>query len=227
VPLDSARYRLALAPQFPLHSLPDENILAVCSLLRPSVFDAASLEKEKELIAELRTQLFRYAPIGPVSLPIPIPDIDLIIADEAASTVLFCELKWIRKPVRSGQIPHRDQEVAKGIRQLGQIREFLAKHPDHLQRHGKLPRRFDEYENIHFLLVARDHWPWIEPAGNIAIVEYGGFIKVLQRAKNLKDAVEGLLDYSWLPEEGRDFVVRFDRFAVNGVAVEAEVFYPA
>jgi len=38
---------LAIAPQFPLHSRPDENILRVCSILRPAIFDPTSLEKNR------------------------------------------------------------------------------------------------------------------------------------------------------------------------------------
>ena len=49
VPLDSWTTRLAVAPQFPLHSRPDENILRVCSTVRPTVFSSTSLEKEPEI----------------------------------------------------------------------------------------------------------------------------------------------------------------------------------
>jgi hypothetical protein len=42
----------------------------------------------------------------------------------------------------------------------------------------------------------------------------------------LKEAMEELLTFNWLPLEGRDFVVKFDRRTVNGVSVETEVNYP-
>ncbi|MGH9664917.1 MAG: hypothetical protein ACRD9L_10880, partial [Bryobacteraceae bacterium] len=77
------------------------------------------------------------------------------------------------------------------------------------------------------LLVARDHWPWIEPKDGVAIVEYGGFIKAMLKAQSLSGALDSLLGYGWLPEEGRDFTVVFKRNIVNGVALESEVFFPA
>jgi hypothetical protein len=40
-------------------------------------------------------------------------------------------------------------------------------------------------------------------------------------------AMSGLLKYEWLPVEGRDFAVRYDKSVANGVAIEPEVFYPA
>ena len=227
VPLDKARFQIALAAPFPLHSLPDENILLVCSILRPEVFDAASLEKEKELIAKLTDELSRYSPQGPIGLPNPTPDIDLMFVDESDATIAICELKWMRKPIRSGKIPHSDADVTKGIRQLRQIRDYLQRYPEHLKRIGKIARPVNEYRRVQYLLVARDHWPWIEPENNLMIVEYGGFVKAMLKAGSLSEALDGLLGYDWLPEEGRDFTVIFERSIVNGVAVDSEVFFPA
>jgi hypothetical protein len=137
VPLDKARFQIALAAPFPLHSLPDENILLVCSLLRPDVFDAASLEKEDELITAFMRELSRYSPAGPISLPAPTPDIDFVVVDEADGTIAICELKWMRKPIRSGKIPYSDEDVTKGMRQLRKIRDYLQRFPKHLQTDRK------------------------------------------------------------------------------------------
>jgi hypothetical protein len=133
----------------------------------------------------------------------------------------------LRKPIRSGKIPYSDADVTKGIRQLRQIRDYLQRFPEHLKRIGKIARPINKYRRVQYLLVARDHWPWIEPENNLAIVEYGGFVKAMLKAKSLSEALDGLLGYGWLPEEGRDFTVMFERSMVNGVAVESEVFFPA
>lgn len=100
IPLDSAKLKLAVAPHFPLHSRPDENILRVCSILRPDIFDATSLQKEPESLVELQKQCPHRALQGRVPVPAPNPDIDLIIADEESSTVVVAELKWLRKTLR-------------------------------------------------------------------------------------------------------------------------------
>jgi hypothetical protein len=227
VPLDSAKLSLAVAPQFPLHSRPDENILRVCSILRPDVFDATSLEKEPEILADLQKRCPRHALQGPVPMPKPTPDIDLIITDENSSTILIAELKWIRKTLRPVEIIGRDDDVLKGMKQLEKIRRFLMDNPDHLSARGKLPRRFNDYEHIHYLLVARDHWLWVEPADGIAILEFEAFLTALSRSENLHSAISDLLTYEWLPVEGRDFTVQYDRATANGVSIESEVFYAA
>ena len=226
VTIDGANGTLALAAPFPLHSRHDENILRVCSQRRPLVYNVTSLEKESEMLAELqRGAGGRYAADGPFPLPEPIPDIDLIAADERSSTVVIAELKWIRKTLRPAEIPDRDAEVLKGIGQLLAIREFLAGTPAHLSSQGRLPRPVNQYEHVFYLLVARDHWRWVEPRDGIAIVEFSPFERALARSNDLHEAMIELLRYEWLPVEGKDFFVRYDRATANGVSLKSPVFY--
>lgn len=225
VALDSRGRTLAVAPQFPLHSRADENILRVSSTVRPKEFDVSSLSKEGEMLASLIKACSRYAPQGPISLPKPIPDIDLLLSDEESSTVLLAELKWIRKTVRPVEIKDRDAEVLKGINQLRQIQSFLREHPEHLSGSDKLPKSVNEYKNVRYFLVARDHWLWIEPSDGIAIVEYEAFLASVLRGTNLLSAVNELLSYEWLPILGRDFTIKYDRATVGGVSIESEVYY--
>jgi len=225
VPLDSSMMSLALAPQFPLHSRPDENILRVCSTLRPEAFDATSLEKEPEILAALRKVCAQYCPQGPIPLPRPNPDIDLLLADESSSTLVIAELKWIRKPTRPVELTDRDADVLKGIKQLEQVQQFLIENPNHLTSLGKLPKETVEYEHVYYMLVARDHWLWVEPANDMAIVEFDAFSAALTRSESLYSAITDLLKYEWLPIERRDFTVQYDKVTVNGVSIESEVFY--
>jgi hypothetical protein len=227
VPLDSSTLSMALAPQFPLHSRLDENILRVCSMRRRDVFDATSLEKEPEMLAALQQMCSQYSVVGPISLPQPLPDIDLLIADGNSSTIVIAELKWNRKTNRPVELIDRDAEIVKGISQLGQIRQFLTENPSHLDSQVKLPKSTKGYANVHYLLVARDHWLWVEPAHDIAIIEFEALSAAVGRTPNLHAAVTDLLNYGWLPVEGRDFTVRYDRSTVNGVSIESEVFYLA
>ena len=225
VPLGGANDMLALAPPFPLHSRHDENVLRVCSQRRPLVYDVTSLEKQSEMLATARAVGSCYGANGPVQLPNPVPDIDLLAADESSATVVIAELKWIRKPVRPAEIPDRDAEILKGIGQLDSISAFLAENLDYLRSRGLLERRLDQYEHVHYLLVARDHWRWIEPRDRVAIVEFEPFARTLERVASLRKAVGELLTYDWLPAEGRDFRIQNDRAEANGGTIESPVFY--
>jgi hypothetical protein len=224
VPLGTGQ-DLAVAPQFPLHSQAEENILRICSNLRPAIYQAMSDEKERDMLVELKERLKHRDTQGPISLPNPVPDIDLLIKDESSSTLVLCELKWNRKSLSSKEIISRDAEVLKGISQLDKVKQYLLRNPERLTRQKTLLREFTEYRHVYYLLVPRDHWLWIDPTDDTAIVEFEVFAKVMGGDQDLPSAVRLLLTYEWLPVEGRDFTVRYERATVNGVSMESQIFH--
>lgn len=220
------RATLAVAPPFPLSSRHDENILRVVSQERREQFDITSTTKEEETLAALQTLAGgRHSLQGPVALPDPVPDIDLLIVDEDAAALTIVELKWMRKIVRTREIPGQDAEVRKGFKQLNEIRRFLSGHPGHLAAIGRIARSVTDYARVTYMVVARDHWVWVDSSDGIAIVEYDAFVASLGRYDHVHQVVDELLNYEWLPIEGRDFEVRYDPTSVNGVTIESEVFY--
>jgi hypothetical protein len=222
VPLEDGT--LALAPPFPLSSRHDENILRVCSQRRQTVYDAISGEKEGELLDTLR-RIGRFGLDGPARLPQPHPDIDLLGVDDASSSVVIAELKWVRKTIRPLEIERATAEVVKGIGQLRDIQRFLGDAPEHLRAIGRLPRSLAAYEHVYYLLVARDHWVWVEPQNGISIVSFDAFVEALNAPGTLHENLQALLGYDWLPVEGRDFYVNYDATCVNGVCVESPIYY--
>jgi len=225
VPLDSSGRQMAVAPHFPLHSRPDENILWLCSKLRPTQFDAVSLKKEPEMYAALEKICSRYSPQGPIHLPNPSPDIDLLLTDEDSSTVVIAELKWIRKPTKILERIKRDEDVLKGFDQLRRLRQFLGQNPDHLVSSGKLRKPLNEYYNVQYAVIARDHWIWVAPTAGGVIFTYDAFTASIIRSARLTDALDDLLTYDWLPIQGRDYTVKYDKSYANGVEIETETFY--
>jgi hypothetical protein len=225
VPTDEAAGMLALAPPFPMHARHDENILRVCSQLRPAVFSLASAQKEAEMLAEAEILRGSYGLSGPVPLPSPLPDVDLLVVDEADSTVAILELKWIRKTARPVELPDRDREVLKGIDQLQKIRKFLRETPGHLATLGVLRRSLSDYQNVRYILAARDHWRWVDPTDDMAIVDWEAFMAALAGTSRLRSALESLIRYDWLPVEGVDFQGRYQRATANEVSIESESLF--
>ena len=225
IPLDTDGSVIAIAPQFPLHSLPDENILRVCSYLRPKIFNANSSEGEPQTLKELQKRHPKRNPMGRFSMPDPIPDIDLLLADESCSTVVIGELKWVRKSALPREIPRKDEAVAQGIDQLKKIRNFLNENPRHLSAQRILPKPINEYQHVYYVLVPRDHFLWIEPADGIEFVEFEALSKALGGDDDLHSAVSNLFTYDWLPVYGRDFTIRYQPATVNGVSIQAQTFY--
>jgi hypothetical protein len=139
--------------------------------------------------------------------------------------VVIAELKWIRKPTKIFERIERDEDVLKGFDQLRKIREFLGQNPNHLPSIGKLRRPLSEYDEVQYAVVARDHWIWVPQSLNGAIFTFDAFTASISRSAALKHALEDLLTYDWLPIEGRDYTVRYDKSYSNGVEIETETFY--
>lgn len=225
VPLD--RFLLAVAPQFPLASAVDDNILRSFSYTFPALFSAQNADKESLMRERIKDAATQFAVSHAIELPNKTTDIDLLVSDEGSSTVVFAELKWSRKPNRTLERIERDREIAKGFGQLELIRDYTRQHPMFLRERGKLQRSLTEYANVHYLLVAWDHWYWIEPNDGIAIVNFDVFLPALKKHKNLQNFVTELLKYEWLPVEGLDFLVSYAISSVNGAAFESAIFSPA
>ncbi len=225
VPLDG--FVLAVAPQVPLASAVDENILRSFSYRHPALFSAQNTEKESVMRERIKDVAVRFRADYSIELPDRTTEIDALLADEESSTVVFAELKWSRKPNRTVERIARDKDIAKGLTQLQLIRAYARKHSDFLRELGKLPRSLTSYANVHYLLVVWDYWFWIDPEDGIAVISFDALLPALKRGANLQILVTELLTYEWLPIEGRDFRVDYATAAVNGALLELPNFYPS
>jgi hypothetical protein len=225
VPLDA--FVLAVAPQFPLASAVDDNILRSFSYRYPELFSAQNTEKESVMRQRIKDAAVRFRVDHSIELPDKTTEIDVLLIDEASSTVVFAELKWSRKPYRTLERIARDKDVGKGLTQLQLIRAYARKHPDFLRELGKLPRSLTSYANVHYLLVVWDHWFWIDPEDGISVVNFDALLPALKRGTNLQSLVTELLRYEWLPVEGRDFRVTYTTAVANGAVLESPLFSPA
>jgi hypothetical protein len=224
VPLDRYGLDLAVAPQFPLASAADENILRSFSYTYPALFSAQNTQKEDAMRAQIRTANAHYRIEFSVSLPDGSTEIDVLIEDVATSTVFLVELKWIRKPAKTLERLSREEDLLKGIHQLELIREYGRKHPSFLLDRGKLSKPLDAYEKVHHILLVRDYWHWIEPNDSIAVVDFDEFVGRYEGCSSLKALTDELLRYGWLPVEDRDFYIEYPATSVNGAVVESALF---
>lgn len=223
VPLDA--FVLAVAPQFPLASAADDNILRSFSYRHHALFSAQNTDKESVMRKRIEAASVRFRFDHSIELPDKTTEIDVLLADDVSSTVVFAELKWSRKPNRTVERIARDEEIAKGLTQLQLIRAYARNHPDFLRERGKLPLSLTSYANVHYLLVVWDHWFWIDPEDGIAVVSFDALLPALNRAVDLQGLVTELLTYEWLPVEGRDFRVDYATAAVNGALLESPNFF--
>jgi hypothetical protein len=165
-----------------------------------------------------------FSPESKISLGKELPDIDLILADEASRSVIVAELKWLRKPVNWKERIDRSEDFEKGLRQVLEIKAFLEKEPQFLKSRGKLKRNLNEYRDVAFFVVARDQFEW-PTTPDITVADHVVFQRKIAAKPDLATSIQELKAYDWLPVEGKDFEVRFEPRTANGVTAESEVFY--
>ena len=227
VPLTKENSVLALAPFCSLSSNWEDNVLRCLSRRDSDLYSSNTLTKEDEMRRPLialtsGTRLIS----GPHKLTKPTPDIDLLVQDLQAKILIICELKWSRKPNGHRERQQRDAEVLKGFSQIEAIQRFIESHPRYLYERGYIAWELSRFERIHYCVVARDHI--VEsPAGAAPIYGYDDFAAQLAKGANTAGLLKYMEDLEWLPREGAEFSVRFERHQVGSVAIESEIYYPA
>ena len=146
--------------------------------------------------------------------------------DMQSLTVVIAELKWYRKPSTYRERLQVDADFEEGyLRQLATVQAYCRQNPEWLKQRKTLTKSLADYENVYYLLIGRDHWTRFDPQGNAAVIEFQQFRLAVARHKTLDEAIREALRYDWLPLEGEDFYVQFDRAVVEGVGLESEVYY--
>jgi hypothetical protein len=226
VPLDKERELLALVPHFVLNSSPEDNILRACSYLHESAYSLLSDDKAAVMREDLNETLERFRCHASVPLPDGSTDVDLLVEDLRSSTVLIAELKWYRKPSTYRERLRADADFEDGYeRQIATIRAYCRNNPEWLKDRKVLALSLKEYESVYYLLIGRDHWAWLDPRDSAAVVEFEQFRLAVGRNATLRDAIQEVLRYEWLPVEDQDSYVQFDRAVVEDVGLESEVYY--
>jgi hypothetical protein len=226
IPLSEDAEELGVVPHFALNSRADENVIRVCSHVRPAIHGTVSRAKEDEM----RVELFANSRMGlslrgPRLLPSPLPDIDLIVEEISSSCVIIAELKWLRKTVRPTEHPAREKEFLEGVAQLDRIKGFLRENPCFLHDKGDISQDLRKVQNLCYLLIARDYFVWVDPALGYAVIDYEPFSAAMKMAAPLAQQVRDLLQFGWLPQEGVDFRSSYNRQVLAGVSVESQIIH--
>jgi len=224
VPLAEDGSLVAVAPAFPLASNWEENILRVCSYLRPELYSATSLTKEDEMRAKLRNVVnFPRRPSGPYRLGNGVPDLDLLIEDTTANVLVLAELKWPRKPYAPREIVERDSEIRKGVSQIRAVKKFVSANPRFFVDRKYLPKLVSEYSEVHYCVISRDHLIATE-SSEFPIFPYDAFLAEMSSSKDTSSALKFLNSADWLPVEGKDYISQWITNRAAGVTVLSELF---
>jgi hypothetical protein len=213
IPVNTAQTQLAVAFPCVLASAAEDNILRVCSHLRPSIFNLTTNAKEEEMRRTLRESASEELDIvGPVHLSERVPDVDVIIENKKAGVVVIAEAKWLAT--------RQDGELLKGVSQCKKIREFLKTNDDFLFRRKQISRKLSEFRRVVFCVIARDYLIYNDPK-DVPVIAFDAVLKALKMA-NIDAGVDFLMSFDWLPLEDRDFRMTRNIAKVPGVTISYE-----
>jgi hypothetical protein len=224
VPLARESSLLAVSPPFALASNWEENILRVCSYLRPKTYSTTSLSKEDEMRDQLRNLAHSSRKIaGPWKLGKGVPDLDLAIDDAATKVLVLAELKWPRKPYAPREIVERDAELRKGVAQIKAIKNFLTANPRFLVDRNYVSRSISDYCEVHYCVISRDHLIATDDP-EFPVYAYDAFSEEVPTANDAPSFLRSLNRMEWLPVEGKDFKSQWITSHAGGVTVYSEQF---
>jgi hypothetical protein len=131
-----------LAPNLISTSALERNIVALANRIPSAKQEYLAVVQQKEAL--LRTEiapLFAAAGARVCSVKLPValrlPDIDLAVLDDDAKAGLILEIKWFNEPSEIREVIEKTEEIRKGIKQLGSLKERIeAGDPTVLARLG-------------------------------------------------------------------------------------------
>ncbi|MCG8653778.1 MAG: hypothetical protein MI861_28325 [Pirellulales bacterium] len=198
--------KLAISPAIWL-SLDVERNFCVLANRVPSARDAysgMSQDRSKLLESMLRDELssssFRFWSGNIPGRP-DLPDVDLVLIDSASKTSLVLELKSFIQPAEPREIIDRSSEIAKGVSQIRELREYAASH----DREFHQLLNIDAEYRINFTVASQNSIG----AGSVQdvstpVIRASHLIDSL-RVRGIASTCDWLESRAYLPIEGKHF----------------------
>lgn len=149
--------------------------------------------------------------------------IDVVLGEHKSRTLIFLELRWMLNPGDPREVINRISECRRKVRQHApKITKARALLPKLLT---KLGLNASESWQVFGLVVIEGFGgtPTI-PESGVPIVPREVFLSVLKHMKDVRHLYPFFMDRRWLPENGKDFVLRAEKQEVFGIPMKKESF---
>jgi len=200
-----------LIPSSTLRSNIPRNLLVLIASRFSAAYSMFSLSRESLAVAEYRRQHPSTLIDAQINLPkwngSQLPDIDLLFGNADHTHLVVAELKWQLSASTTREVVSRNDYLKKGSAQLVKIRDFLLANPDYLRARG-LTKVSTTDAKITLLLLCRGHLgsETVMTSPDILLCDDATFFNELD--KGLEAALRAAETFSYLPLEGKDFMLR-------------------
>jgi hypothetical protein len=200
-----------LIPSSTLRSNVPRNLLVLIASRFSAAYSMFSLSLESLAVAEYRRRHFSTLIDSQIKLPkwngSQLPDIDLLFGNTDHTHLVIAELKWQLSASSTREVVSRNDYLKKGSAQLLKIRDFLLANPEYLRARGLTKVSMTDVK-VTLLLLCRGHLgsETVMTSSDILMCDDATFFTELD--KGLETALHTAETFSYLPLEGKDFVLR-------------------
>lgn len=217
-----------LIPSSTLRSNVPRNLLVLIASRFSAAYSGFSLAREDEAIREYKSHV---AVLIDTQIKLPkwngrqLPDIDLLFANPERTHLVIAELKWQLSASSTREVATRNDYLKKGSAQLLAIRDFLAANPEYLKNRGLMDKSTDDLK-LSLLLLCKGHLgsETVMTAPEILMCDNETFLAALR--EGLDAAINLVRSFAYLPQEGKDFILRDVKVRFGGKTVAWKAMIP-
>lgn len=218
--------QVAVPGIFILSSNWERNLLSLHARVDPKSFNANSKVFEKRMVADLSRSVPAHFPSWFnywLSLGAQREEIDLLIADVQARSILLGELRWILQPGDVREVLNKRKVIYEKVAQAQRKLHSVRKHKVSVV--SSLGFSSPESWTINAIVLI-DGYGGIpsQLPKDIPVVPKALFLKALQEISSLERLHAFFTTPIWLPRDGIDFESSFVTSDVSGITFNKKVF---
>lgn len=211
--------RLAVLGSVILSSNWPRNMLSLHTRVAENTFNARSAVFEHKMIAELESELpGKFAHHTSIHIPTPggPEEIDLVLIDHQARSILFSELRWMLQPGDVREVLNRRKVIKAKVDQIR--RKVMGARAALLDVLDRLRLPLSNW-SINGLVIVEGYGgvPSTDPK-SLPVVPRDVFVRTIAGCPDLEHAHAALCTPLWLPREGTDFVTSWDVKPICGLS---------
>ncbi len=195
------------------------NMLSLHTRVSPDSFNANSNVFERSMITAIEAELpNHFAKRSTFEIPTPngSEEVDLILVDDGARSILIGELRWMLQPGDVREVLNRKKVIQEKVAQARRkLRGTRAAIQQVVQKLGLSPA-LDWTINSVVIIEGFGGAPSDQP-NELPVVPRDVFIRLLEIAPSLDQAHAVLCSPLWLPREGVDYEKRWEAKTICGV----------
>ena len=212
-----AKEIFAIVPTLFISSSPERNLVVLMNRIPKERQIYSKIKNKKESLMrdkikdELKDYKFRYWS-GKISRSSKLPDIDLVIIDDAQKILLLCELKWFIEPAEIQEVVQKSEEIKTGIEQVNKLKNEF----DEVKKCLDKKLTLDSIYKYVFVVISENFTglSYVQD-DNIAVINSAHLVSKIKKNESLKDLDKWLKRKDYLPVENIHYETHTNKYSLG------------